>query len=103
MLATHRESPAIFRPDGAPLRTFAGIEQERQALRDALGHLARRSVVIGRLGNAPAWPALFLACLDLELVLLPVEDGVPPEQLSRIATLTQAQALVSSAEAIEHF
>jgi long-chain acyl-CoA synthetase len=103
VLAKYHESPAILRPDGAPLRTFTGIEQERRTWRDALGHLPRRSAVIGQLGNAPDWPALFLACLDLELVLVPVEGSMPAEQLSRIATLTQAQAVVGTGQAVEVF
>lgn len=103
VLAKYRESPAILQPDGAPLRTFAGIEQERQTWRDALGGWPRRSAVIGQLGNAPGWPALFLACLDLELVLVPVEGSVPEEQLSRIATLTQAQAVIRTEGTVEVF
>lgn len=103
VLAKYRESPAILRPDGAPLRTFAAIEQERQTWRDTLGSLPPRSAVIGQLGNAPGWPALFLACLDLELVLVPVEGSMPAEQLSRIAALTQAQAMVRTGQAVEFF
>ena len=103
VLAQYRNRPAILRADGAPLRTFAAIEEERRTWRDTLGGLPPRSAVIGQLGNAPGWPALFLACLDLELVLIPVEGSMPVEQSSRIAALTQARAVVRTGQAVEVF
>ncbi|MBV8899502.1 MAG: acyl--CoA ligase [Verrucomicrobia bacterium] len=103
VLAQYRNRPAILRADGAPLRTFAAIEEERRTWRDTLGGLPPRSAVIGQLGNAPGWPALFLACLDLELALVPVEGSMPVEQSSRIAALTQARAVVRTGQAVEVF
>ncbi|MBV9492441.1 MAG: acyl--CoA ligase [Verrucomicrobia bacterium] len=94
--ALRGDEPAILRADGTALRTYRDIEQERQAWRNALDPLPARALVIGQLGNDSAWPALFLACLDLKLVLVPLESTMPTDQRARIEELTRAQALVQA-------
>lgn len=94
LLATRADEAAIFSDTGVALRTFGQIELERQNWRDRLNGLPPRATVIGQLGNDPSWPALFLACLDLDLVLTPIEADISEPQLQDVLRVTQPQALI---------
>lgn len=94
LIATRPDETAIFSDGGVALRTFHQIELERQDWRDRLKVLPSRATVIGQLGNDPSWPALFLACLDLNLVLTPAEADISEPQLQNVLRVTQPQALI---------
>jgi acyl-CoA synthetase (AMP-forming)/AMP-acid ligase II len=94
LLATRADEAAIFSDTGIVLRTFGQIELERQNWRDRLNASPSGATVIGQLGNDPGWPALFMACLDLDLVLTPVEPDISSPQLQNVLRVTQPQALI---------
>jgi acyl-CoA synthetase (AMP-forming)/AMP-acid ligase II len=53
--------------------------------------------VIAQLGNHPTWPALFLAILDLRLVLVPIEPEAVPTSFATTLEILQAAAIVTEA------
>ena len=85
---------AILSEDGKSIRTFADIEAERQSWRERLASFAAGSVLLVQFGNEPVWPALFLACLDLKLIMAPLEPEVASSALEKILQVTQAQGIV---------
>lgn len=93
---------AIFSDDGRNLRTFLEIEEERAEWRTRLSAFSAGDCVVAALGNDPSWPALLLACWDLQLVVTPIEADLQAAQLDWILHLTQAQGLIQTYE-IQHF
>jgi acyl-CoA synthetase (AMP-forming)/AMP-acid ligase II len=79
VLAERASQPAVLAADGSVARTFAQIEEEAQRLAGDLAELPPRAIVAVRLGNAPAWPAVFLALLRAGHLTLPLgSDSTPP-------------------------
>ena len=95
VLEKRHSDAAIFSEDGKTIRTFADIESERQTWRQKLVGFLPGSVLLVQFGNEPVWPALFLACLDLKLIMAPVEPEVASSALEKILKITQAQGIVS--------
>ena len=85
---------AIFSEDGKTIRTFADIESERYSWREKLASFPSGSVLLVQFGNEPVWPALLLACLDLKLIMAPLEPEVANSALEKILRVTQAQGIV---------
>ena len=92
---------AIFSEDGKTMRTFADIESERQSWQEKLASFPPSSVLLVQFGNEPGWPALFLACLDLKLIMAPLEPEVAGSTLERVLQVIQAQGIVRP-NAIDH-
>jgi long-chain acyl-CoA synthetase len=101
VLERRRSDVAIFSEDGKTIRTFADIESERQTWREQLTSFLPDSVLLVQFGNEPGWPALFLACLDLRLIMAPLEPEVANSALEKILKVTQAQGLIRP-DAIDH-
>jgi hypothetical protein len=66
-----------------------------------LHELAASSVVAIPLGNHPAWPALLLACLRRQLVVLPLERGLAAQEQETALRICHAEAVVHEASAGE--
>jgi acyl-CoA synthetase (AMP-forming)/AMP-acid ligase II len=94
VLAKRGSDGAIFSEDGRTIRTFADIESERQTWREKLASFPPGSVLLVQFGNEPIWPALFLACLDLKLIMAPLEPEVASSAFEKILQVTQAQGVV---------
>jgi long-chain acyl-CoA synthetase len=94
--ASRSSAPAIYSASGAVLRTFQQIEDERAHWRTRLRDLPSGQAVLAQLGNDPSWPALFLACLDRSLVIVPVEAELAPLQVQRIIKLCRPAALIQT-------
>lgn len=78
-----KNEPAIIAPDGRVLSTFAGIEEEARRWES---RIAARVVAL-QLGNAPAWPAILLACWRAGCAVVPFETEMPVERRGRIEEL----------------
>jgi long-chain acyl-CoA synthetase len=98
VLERHSEEPAIYGNDRILLRTFSCIESERILWREKLSSLAKGSIVLVQLGEDAAWPAIFLAALDLSLVIVPLESEVTGPQLDNVLKVTRPRAIIRSNE-----
>jgi long-chain acyl-CoA synthetase len=102
VLRERKQRSAIFSDDGAVLRTFQAIEEERDLWRERLSGFSVGDCVAAAIGNEPSWPGFLLACWDRSLVVVPVEPEMQTAQLDRILSLTQAQGMVQ-ANVIQRF
>jgi long-chain acyl-CoA synthetase len=84
--------------DGEVLRTFADIESERIFWRNKLSSLAKGSTVLVQLTEDAGWPSIFLAALDLSLVMIPLETEVAGQQLDNVLKVTRPHAAIRSNE-----
>ena len=93
-LARKGDAPAIFNTSGEVLRTFHGIEQRARAFQPKVDLCRPGQVNAIDIGNRPDWPSLLLACLRRQLVVLPLEDSMTPQQREaalRICTVRDAR------------
>ena len=103
VLRDRSREAALFAEDGAILRTFQDVEEERAEWRAQLSGFSAGDGVVGALGNDPSWPAFLLAGWDRALVIAPIEPDIPEAQLDRILELIQARGLVRARSGIECF
>jgi long-chain acyl-CoA synthetase len=89
---------AVYGNDRAVLRTFADIESERLSWRNKLSSLANGSTVLVQLTEDAGWPAIFLATLDLSLVMVPLETEVAGQQLDNVVKIARPHAAIRSNE-----
>ena len=66
------------------VQTFAQIEDRARQLGRELGRFKAGSVVAVQIGNHSDWPAIFIACLRQELVVLPLEQSISDRQRDSI-------------------
>jgi len=102
VLREKSQEAALLSEDGAILRTFQDVEEERAEWRARFSGFSAGDGILGALGNDPSWPAFLLASWDRALVMTPIEPDVPEVQLERILELTRARGLVR-ASTIECF
>jgi long-chain acyl-CoA synthetase len=96
VLRHYGQQAAIYGNDRGVLRTFIDIESERIAWRDKLSSLPKGSTVLVQLNEDAAWPAIFLATLDLSLVMVPLETEVAGQQLDDVVKVTRPHAAIRS-------
>ena len=97
LLESRSDDSAILNPDHRTLRRFGEIEAERQTWEERLLRLRPGSVVVAQLDNHATWPALFLAILDLQLVLVPIEPEAAPTSFAATLELLHAAAVITEA------
>ncbi len=98
-LARHAGDAAIYDTRGEVLRTFDQIEAEARDFCDReLRKFAPGSVIAIQVGNDAAWPALLLACLDRELVVLPLERSMAHHERDAALEICHAAAVVTAGE-----
>lgn len=98
ILQRHGSQTAIYGNDREVLRTFVDIESERTAWRDKLSPFPKGSTILVQLAEDAGWPAIFLATLDLSLVMVPLETEVAGQQLDNVVKVTRPQAAIQSNE-----
>lgn len=77
VLRRYADVPAIFETSGTVGRRFREIEEEAACFENELLTGLEGGGVVGiQTGNHVAWPALLLACLRRELVVLPLESTI---------------------------
>lgn len=98
-VARRAREVAIYGTGGESLRTFAEIEAEAQEFMEKrLGNFQAGAVVAIQLGNHPAWPALLLACLERELVLLPLERSMSEQERAAAVDTCHVTAVITLGE-----
>ena len=98
VLQRYGQQGAIYGNDREVLRTFADIESERISWRHKLSSFAKGSTVLVQLTEDAGWPAIFLATLDLSLVMVPLETEVAGQQLDNVVKVTRPHAAIRSNE-----
>ena len=79
-LARKGDGPAIFETSGEVSRTFAEIETQSRDFARKIDMFDAGSVVAIQIGNHEDWPAILLACLRRELVVLPLEQSISEQE-----------------------
>jgi long-chain acyl-CoA synthetase len=102
VLQRYGQQAAIYGNDREVLRTFSDIESERTRWRNKLSSLAKGSTVLVQLTQDAGWPAIFLATLDLSLVMVPLETEVAGQQLENVVKVARPHAAIRSNE-VSHF
>ncbi len=88
--------PAVFTTSGEVSRTFDEIDAEAELLkRTDLAHFPSGTVIGIQIGNHPSWPALLLACLSRELVVLPLDAASGPQEHAVALAVCHAAGLVA--------
>lgn len=87
---------AIYGNHREVLRTFVDIESERLAWRDKLSAFPKGSTILVQLAEDAGWPAIFLATLDLSLVMVPLETEVAGQQLDNVVKVARPHAALHS-------
>ena len=98
ILQRHGPQAAIYGNNREVLRTFVDIESERVSWRDKLSPFPKGSTVLVQLAEDASWPAIFLATLDLALVMVPLETDVAGQQLDNVVKVTRPHAAIRSNE-----
>ena len=87
------DRPAVLAPPGETLRTISQIASRADEIAQTLAFPAGNVVAV-QIGNHPDWPAIFLACLRRELVVLPLDESMTEERRDASLRICHAAAVV---------
>jgi long-chain acyl-CoA synthetase len=80
-LARKGDAAAIFNTRDEVVQTFRQIEGRARAIEAKMPKAKRHNVHAVQIGNHEDWPAIFLACLRKERVVLPIDQSVGKQQV----------------------
>lgn len=87
---------AIFDSSGNIARSFRDIESHARAFEAKMDMLLPEAVVAVQIGNHEDWPAVFIACLRKQLIVLPLDQSIGEQQRDAALEICRATALVSA-------
>ena len=87
---------AIFNTAGRVARSFREIEDYSRTFEAKMGGLLSGAVVAVQIGNHEDWPAVFVACLRKQLVVLPLDQSIGQQQRDAALEICRAGAIVSA-------
>ena len=87
---------AIFDSSGNIARSFRDIESHARAFEAKMDKLLPEAVVAVQIGNHEDWPAVFIACLRKQLIVLPLDQSIGEQQRGAALEICRASALVSA-------
>jgi len=90
------DDAAVFDATGRIARSFRDIEGHARAFEAKMDKLPARAVVAVQIGNHEDWPAVFIACLRKQLVVLPLDQSIGEQQRDAALEICRASALVSA-------
>ena len=90
------DDAAVFDATGRIARTFRDIEGHARAFEAKMDKLLAGAVVAVQIGNHEDWPAVFIACLRKQLVVLPLDQSIGEQQRDAALEICRASALVSA-------
>lgn len=96
ILARQGDSPAILNAQGDVIRTFRQIERDARDFDAKLDGLLPGSVLAVQIGNDAHWPAILIACLRGELVVLPLEQSLNEQQRNAALVVCNAAGVVAA-------
>jgi len=87
---------AVFDATARVTRTFRDIEGHACAFEAKMDGLLPGAVVAVQIGNHEDWPAVFIACLRKQLVVLPLDQSIGEQQRDAALEICRASAVVSA-------
>src|SRR5262245_11187669 len=91
--------PAVFDATARVTRTFRDIEGHACAFEAKMDGLLPGAVVAVQIGNHEDWPAVFIACLRKQLVVLPLDQSLGEQQRDAALEICRARAVISGLSA----
>ena len=70
------DDAAVFDATGRIARSFWDIEGHARAFEAKMDSFLPGTVVAVQIGNHEDWPAIFIACLRKQLVVLPLDQSI---------------------------
>ena len=93
------DDTAVFDATGSIARSFRDIEEQARAFEAKMARLLPGAVVAIQIGNHEDWPAVFIACLRKQLVVLPLDQSIGEQQRDAALEICRASVLVSALSA----
>jgi len=93
------DDTAVFDATGSIARSFRDIEEQARAFEAKMARLLPGAVVAIQIGNHEDWPAVFIACLRKQLVVLPLDQSIGDQQRDAALEICRASVLVSALSA----
>src|SRR4029079_8327162 len=90
------DAAAVFDAAGRIARSFRDVEEHARGFEPKMDHLAPGAVVAVQIGNHEDWPAIFIACLRQQLVVLPLDQSIGAQQRDAALETCRVSALVSA-------
>lgn len=87
---------AIFDTAGKIARSFRDIEGHARAFEAKMDELLPGAVVAVQIGNHEDWPAVFIACLRKQLIVLPLDQSIGEQQRDAALEICRASAVISA-------
>src|SRR5215468_6630070 len=89
------DDAAVFDATGSIARSFRDIEEHARGFEAKMDKLLPGAVVAVQVGNHEDWPAVFIACLRKQLVVLPLDQSIGEQQRDAVLEICSAGAVVS--------
>jgi acyl-CoA synthetase (AMP-forming)/AMP-acid ligase II len=90
------DDTAVFDASGSIASSFRDIEEHSRAFEAKMDKLFPGAVVAVQIGNHEDWPAVFIACLRKQLVVLPLDQSIGEQQRDAALEICRASVLVSA-------
>ena len=90
------DEAAIFDSSGSIARSFRDIESHSHAFEAKIDELLPGAVMAVQIGNHEDWPAVFIACLRKQLLVLPLDESVGEQQRDAALEICRASAVMSA-------
>jgi long-chain acyl-CoA synthetase len=90
------DDAAIFDASGSIAWSFRDIEGHARAFEAKMDSFLAGTVVAVQIGNHEDWPAIFIACLRKQLIVLPLDQSIGEQQRDAALEICRAGALVSA-------
>ena len=90
------DDAAVLDATGRIARSCRDIEGHARAFEAKMDKLLAGAIVAVQIGNHEDWPAVFIACLRKQLVVLPLDQSIGEQQRDAALEICRASALVSA-------
>src|SRR5215471_19964553 len=88
------DDAAVFDATGSIARSFRDIEEHARGFEAKMDKLLPGAVVAVQVGNHEDWPAVFIACLRKQLVVLPLDQSIGEQQRDAALEICRASAVI---------
>jgi long-chain acyl-CoA synthetase len=90
------DDAAIFDASGRIARSFRDIEEHARTFEAKIDTLLPGAVVAVQIGNHEDWPAVFIACLRKQLVVLPLDESIGEQQRDAALEICRASVVMAA-------